>query len=151
MIVPDVNLLVYAYDETSPHHAKAKAWWVDLLSGDEPVGIPWVVVLAFTRLMTHPSVCSNPLSAQAVRRRVEHWLAQEQVRLLVPTESTLVRFFDLLEEARQGGNLATDSLIAAHALEHAAVVHTADFDFGRFHGLRVLKPLEVPKGKSAAN
>ncbi|MBL9137474.1 MAG: PIN domain-containing protein [Verrucomicrobiales bacterium] len=106
---------------------------MDLLSGDESIGIPWVVVLSFTRLMTHPGIGTNPLSAQAGRRRVEHWLAQEQIRLLVPTGSTLARYFDLLEETRQSGNLTTDTLIAAHALEHAAVVHTADLDFGRFH------------------
>ena len=48
MIVPDTNLLVFAYDSTSPCHAAAKKWWEDVLSGDKPVGIPWVVVLAFT-------------------------------------------------------------------------------------------------------
>ena len=60
MIVPDANLLIYAYDTTSPHHAKARTWWEERLSGDEPVGIPWVVVLAFTRLLTHPAVCAAP-------------------------------------------------------------------------------------------
>ena len=141
MIVPDANLLIYAYDETSPHHAPAKRWWVDTLSGEEPVGIPWVVVLAFTRLMTHPTVCGNPLTPQEARRRVEHWFAQGHVRLLSPTPATLGRFFELLEEAGLGGNLATDALIAAHAMEHGAVVHTADLDFARFRALRWTKPL----------
>ena len=27
MIVPDINLLLYAYDSDSPFHGKATAWW----------------------------------------------------------------------------------------------------------------------------
>jgi hypothetical protein len=33
MIVPDANLLLYAYDKTSPFHTKAKHWWEQCLSG----------------------------------------------------------------------------------------------------------------------
>ena len=48
MIVPDTNLLVFAYDLTATRHQRARRWWEQSLSGDEPVGIPWIVVLAFT-------------------------------------------------------------------------------------------------------
>ena len=39
MIVPDVNLVVYAYNEDAPFHAAAKSWWQRCLSGNEPVGV----------------------------------------------------------------------------------------------------------------
>jgi len=42
MIIPDINLLLYAYDAASPFHAKAVAWWQACLSGEEPVGLPQV-------------------------------------------------------------------------------------------------------------
>ena len=32
MMLPDVNLLVYAVDATSPFHARARRWWDDALS-----------------------------------------------------------------------------------------------------------------------
>ncbi len=141
MIVPDTNLLIYAYDRSSPHHVKAKGWWESVLSGREPVGIPWVVVLAFVRIMTHPVACTRPLDVIQVRNEVEYWCDFSHIRLLVPSEETMQMFFYLLEEADLGGNLSTDALIAAHAIEHAAIVYSNDRDFGRFKQLRTRNPL----------
>ncbi len=141
MLVPDVNLLVYAYDSGSPFHARAKAWWEETLSSGGSVGIPWIVVLAFTRLMTHPTLSENPMTIAQVRRRVDEWLAVPQTLLLVPRQTTLGHVFDLLESVGTGGNLSTDALIAAHALESGGVVCSNDTDFSRFKGLRWMNPL----------
>jgi len=141
MIIPDANLLIYAHDEASPGHAKARSWWEAVLSGRDPVGIAWVVVLAVTRLLTHPSVCENPLSPAQVRRIVEHWLSFPHVRIIHLSENALGRFFDLLEEAGTGGNLSTDALIALHALEHSATIASNDRDFDRFSGVKRINPL----------
>lgn len=54
-------LLVYAHDLTAPAHKAARKWWEKSLSGQEPVGVPWVVVLAFVRLMTHATLSENPM------------------------------------------------------------------------------------------
>lgn len=141
MIIPDANLLIYAYDSTSPSHHKAKAWWELNLNGIDPIGIPWVVVLAFVRLMTHPTVAANPLTVIQARQYVEQWFAAPTIRLLYPSENTLSKFFDLLEEAELGGNLSTDALIAAHALENSAIIHTNDIDFSRFSGVKCENPI----------
>ena len=141
MILPDANLLIYAHDEASPSHAKARQWWEAALSGAEPVGLAWVVVLAVTRLLTHPTVCENPLSPAQVRSIIEHWLSFPHVRIIHLSENALGRFFDLLEEAGTGGNLSTDALIALHALEHSATVASNDRDFDRFSGVKRINPL----------
>ena len=65
MIVPDVNLLVHAYNTESHVHAAARAWWEALLNGTRPVGLPWVSILGFIRVTTHRQVLARPLSAQA--------------------------------------------------------------------------------------
>lgn len=142
MIIPDANLLIYAHDERSHHHHAAHQWWTQTLSGLEPVGIPWVVVLAFTRLMTHPQICANPLSVEQVRGITQGWMDCPQVRLISLGENALGRFYDLLEEAGLGGNLSTDALIALHALEHSATVYSNDQDFDRFGGVRRINPLK---------
>lgn len=142
MIVPDVNLLVYAYDETSPDHDKARLWWEKVLGGSEPVGLPWVVVLAFTRLLTHPQICANPVSVDEVRRTVTGWVDLPHVRIIQLSNRALDLFFDLLEEAGMGGNLTTDALIALHAREHSATVCSNDRDFDRFPGIRWINPLK---------
>jgi predicted nucleic acid-binding protein len=43
MIIPDINLLVYAYNSDAPDHRKARAWWENALSASQPVALPWVV------------------------------------------------------------------------------------------------------------
>lgn len=141
MIIPDANLLIYAHDQRSPWHAAAKAWWTRVLSGSEPVGIPWVVVLAFTRLMTHPQICQNPLSVEQARAITLAWFDFPHVRLMMTHENSLGRFFDLLQEAGIGGNLSTDAWIALHALEHSATLYSNDRDFDRFGGVRRINPL----------
>ena len=62
MIIPDVNLLLYAYNPTCPEHAKATQWWADCLSGAEPVGLPHVVLFAFARIATRSVVFDPPLT-----------------------------------------------------------------------------------------
>jgi len=141
MIVPDTNILIYAHDTRARQHAHAKAWWEKVLNGREPVGLPWVVVLAFTRLMTSLQICANPLTTGQVREIVLLWLSCPPVRLLQVSENALERLFDLLEEAGSGGGLSTDALIAVTAMEHSATVYSNDRDFDRFAGVRRVDPL----------
>jgi toxin-antitoxin system PIN domain toxin len=142
MLIPDANLLIYAYDLRSPFHGVTRRWWEAALSGTEPVAIPWIVVVAFVRLITHPTLLENPLTVQQARTAVDQWFECEHVRLLVPHESTLSRFFTLLEDAGLGGNLVTDALIAAHAEELGATIHSNDRDFDRFPAVRRFNPLQ---------
>ena len=59
MILVDANLLIYAVDRDSPQHAPARRWLEAVLSGSEPVGIAWVVALAFVRITTHPRIAAS--------------------------------------------------------------------------------------------
>jgi hypothetical protein len=62
MIIPDINLLLYAYDSSSPFHAKAAAWWRACLSGTEAVGLAQVVVFGFVRVATNARVFEHPMT-----------------------------------------------------------------------------------------
>ena len=141
MIIPDANLLVYAYDKTAPNHRRARKWWEDVLSESEAIGIPWVVILAFVRLMTHPTLSENPMTVNQSREAVDSWLDLDHVRLLSPEMTTLDRFFELLEQADTGGNLSTDAMIAALAEEHGGKVYSNDSDFARFKRITWSNPL----------
>ena len=61
MTIVDANLLLYAYDATSRRHLGARSWLEEQLSGSAPVGLPWVVLLAFLRISTSPRVLARPL------------------------------------------------------------------------------------------
>lgn len=141
MIVPDINLLVYAYDSSAPQHASACRWWEAALSGTEPVGIPVVVLLGFVRLMTHPTLSENPMSVSQVKEVLEGWLEQPNCRALPVGDRTVTLFLQFLSELGQGGNLCTDAMIAASAREYDGCVYSNDRDFDRFAHLRWSNPL----------
>lgn len=143
MIVPDVNLLLYAYDTESPFHGRARGWWRACLSGGEPVGLTHAVVFGFVRVGTSARVYRHPWTVAEAATHVQSWLARRAVRLLLPDVDHVARVIELLGSAGSaGGNLVTDAQIAALALQHGAEVHTADRDFMRFRSLRCRFPLD---------
>ena len=141
MIIPDLNLLIYAYDSTSPSHERARAWWIQCLSGTETVGISWLVALGFVRLWTSPRVFQNPMTIDTASSHVEEWFRCPLVRVLNPGPQHAEFVFGFLRAEGKGGNLTTDAHLAALAVEANATVHTADADFLRFRGLKWINPL----------
>jgi predicted nucleic acid-binding protein len=63
------------------------------------------------------------------------------VQIIQPGDGHTDRVLDLLQQAGVGGNLVTDAQLAALAIEHHAVLHTADTDFLRFPGVRWFNPI----------
>lgn len=141
MILPDLNLVVYAHNADAPDHAAARAWWQDLLNGGEPVVIPWIVVLGFIRLMTHRSVLVAPMQPAAATAYVRAWFARPNVEHLDPGPQHLDVIERLLAAVGTAGNLTTDAHLAALAIEHQCELHSNDADFSRFSGLRWRNPL----------
>ena len=72
-MIVDANVLLYAVDSTSPHHAQAARWLTDALNGQERVGFAWQSIGAFVRIATHPRISANPLSAAQAQRRAGDW------------------------------------------------------------------------------
>ena len=141
MIIPDINLLLYAYDSDSAFHAKASAWWQKCLSGAEPVGLPPVVVFGFMRIATNPRVFRAPMTPAEAANHVRSWLAQPVARILESLAGHVEQVLELLETLGTAGNLVTDAQIASLAIEHNAILYTADADFLRFSGLRWFNPV----------
>lgn len=143
MIIPDVNLLIYATDELSAHHAPAHRWWSATLNGHEAIGLPWATSLAFIRLTTNPRVFLTPLQSRQAVDVVRGWLSRPQVVPVEPTARHLDLVAGLLDETGTAGNLVTDAHLAVLAIEHGAVLYSADADFSRFAGLTWVNPLNA--------
>jgi hypothetical protein len=141
--VPDVNLLVYAYDSESARHPEARLWWEETLNGPRPVGLAWVAVLGFLRIMTNPRIMRTPMGPSDAIRRVRAWLALPHVEILTPGERHAELLFSLLEEAGAAGNLTGDAHLAALAIEYRAELASTDTDFARFPRLRWFNPLRM--------
>jgi len=143
MIVPDANLLLYAYDNASPFHKTACRWWQQCMSGSEPVGLTHPVIFAFVRVGTSARVFEQPMSLAQASAYVASWLSRQVTRVLQPDVDHVQQVFDLLgAAASSGGNLVTDAQIAAIAISHHGTVHTADRDFMRFQSLACHYPLD---------
>lgn len=141
MKLPDVNLLLYTADESSPHCAAARAWLEQALSGTEEIGFAWLALLGFVRISTNPAAFENTLSPARAFGFVESWLSQPIATVVHPTHQHASVLRGLLESVGTGGNLTNDAHLAALAIEHGAELCSADTDFGRFEGLRWTDPL----------
>jgi hypothetical protein len=141
MILPDVNLLVYAYDSSSRHHEEARKWWEDRLNGSQMVGLSWVAVLGFIRLMTNPRIFQHPYPHGEILAIVESWLEMPQVKFIHPAEGHLSLFSSMIKEVGTAGNLTTDAHLATLAIERGMILHTTDADFTRFPGLKWRNPI----------
>jgi toxin-antitoxin system PIN domain toxin len=139
--VVDLNLLLYAVNRDSVHHARAKAWLERTLSGDEPVALPWTVVLGFIRIATSERILPRSLTVEQALRAVDSWIAQTVVVLVAPGTEHWRVLRTLLAEAGTAGNLTTDAHLAALAIENGAELCSSDSDFARFPGLRWSNPL----------
>lgn len=142
MILVDANLLIYAVDQDSPHHVRARAWLEDLLSGTTLVGFAWVVILAFVRVTTRPGILQKPLDPERAIEYMHEWLEQPYARAVGPGEHHWPLLRNLLRGTGTAGNLVSDAHLAAIALEQGATIHSTDHDFRRFPGVESINPLE---------
>jgi len=148
VIIPDVNVLVYAHNRDFSNHLAAKRWWEETLtSGEEGVGLPWACLFGFLRIVTSRTVMANPLTAAHGITIARTWLAQGALRTIVPGERHGEIALRLLEEIGVAGNLTMDAHLAALALEYRAEIATTDADFARFRGVRWFNPISGKRGR----
>jgi uncharacterized protein len=141
MIIPDINLLLYAYFAVFPLHQPARDWWEGVVERGEEVGIPPPVLFGFIRIATDRRVFVPPMDLGNATGIVEEWLSLPGIRMLRPGVHHVKIAFDLLRAAAFSRDLTTDAQIAAYALENRAIVHTTDADFSRFPDVRYIDPL----------
>jgi len=131
----DINVLMYATDDQSPHHGEAKPWLDAVMADTETVGLPTAVSIGYIRLTTNPRVMNKPRSPREATDIVRQWLDRPNVTVPHPTARHLDLLTELLEATGVGGNLVSDAHLAALAIEHGAELVSFDTDFSRFPGL----------------
>lgn len=141
MKLPDVNLLIYAFDKSSARHDAAREWLDETLSGADTVAFTWIVLLAFIRLTTHPAVMTRPIDSGEAMSIVDLLLSQPCATVVHPTDRHGELLRGLLADTGTAGNLTTDAHLACMAIEHGATLYSCDADFSRFAGLRWADPL----------
>ncbi len=140
MIVPDLNVLIYATDDASSFHSNAREHLDAAMSGTETVGLAPAVSIGFVRIVTNPRIMHAPLAAGAAIDIVETWLGRRNVSALHPSSRHYEILRELLDGTGVGGNLVSDAHLAALAIENSATLWSYDSDFARFPGLRWQDP-----------
>ena len=141
MILIDANLLLYAYYQKAEQHKASRTWLESSFSGSQLLRVTWLTVWAFIRISTNPRVFEFPFSVAEADAIVHSWLEQPIMGILEPGEQHWSILRRLMKEGQTVGPLVMDSVLAAIALEHGAVLHTTDQDFSRFPNLKWVNPL----------
>jgi len=141
MILPDTNLLVYAYNEGASQHRAARSWLEEHLSGPEPIALTWATLSGFLRIATNRRIAKEPASIQQAIAVVDGWLMQPVVRIIRPGERHWPILQRMLLALNVGGDLVSDAHLAALAVEHDCELCSTDTDFARFPELRWRNPL----------
>lgn len=141
MIVPDVNVLIYAHRADAVDHGAYAKWLKDLVSADEPFGCSEQVLFGFVRIVTNRQIFVEPTPPDLAFSFVDEMLARPGCVRLRPGDGHWRIFSRLCRESEAVGKLVADAHHAALAIEHGCELATTDADFARFAGLRWRHPL----------
>jgi toxin-antitoxin system PIN domain toxin len=141
MILPDVNILVYAHREVAPEHERYKAWLEDMLNGPEAFGVADIVLSGFLRIVTMPRVFDPPSTFAEGLAFADRVREAPNCVIVAPGPRHWQIFTNLCRAAGARGNLVPDAYLAALAIESGSEWITTDRSYARFPGLRWRHPL----------
>ena len=137
----DANILLYAVDDASPFHERARTWMEAALNGPRRVGIPWNSLTAFVRITTNPRALREPLTAAEAWSFVDGWLDAPTVWIPSPGPRHRDILGRLIRDLDLRANLVGDAALAALCVEYGLQIVSADSDFARFGEIGWLNPV----------
>lgn len=140
MILPDVNVLIYAFRSDVPQHAESRRWLIGVVEGDAPFGVSPAALGALVRITTNPRAYKVPSEVDEAFGFCEDLLGQPHCHVVEPGERHWAIFRRLCVETGTRGARVTDAWFAALAIESGCEWITFDRDFARFPGLTWLVP-----------
>lgn len=135
MIIPDVNILVYAFHSAAPQHKPAQQWLSGALNRHETIGLLDVVATGFLRVMTNHKLFHNPLTAQQALTALSTVLEAPNSALLSSSPGTWTTFTELVRLHKLKASDIPDAWIAAAVIEEATLL-SQDQGIARFRELR---------------
>ena len=144
MILPDVNILIYAFRADLPHHAVCRSWLAEVVSSDARFGLSLMVLSAVVRITTNPRAFKAPSAIEEAFGFCEDLLGQPHYQVVEPGECHWDIFRRLCIETDTRGSRVSDAWFAALAIEWGCEWITLDRDYARFPGLAWQVPAARP-------
>jgi len=141
LVLPDVNVLVYAHRRDSAHHADCRRWLADTLAGEARYAVSELVLSGFVRVVTHPKIFNAPSSLRDALTFAGQVREQPNAIAVEPGARHWTIFRRLCLESKVKGNLVPDAYLAALAIESGCEWISTDRDFARFRGLKWRSPV----------
>jgi uncharacterized protein len=141
VIIPDINVLVYAAREDATDHDAFRHWLDDVLAGDQTVGVADAILSGFVRVVSHPRVFAQPTPTADALAFADALRGQPNAVGIAPGPRHWDIFRRLCLSSGAKGNLVPDAYLAALAIESGSEFATTDRDYARFDGLRWRHPL----------
>ena len=142
MLLPDVNVLIYAFRTEEPRRAEYRAWLEGLVAGDQAYGMSDLVLSSFLRIVTNPRAFPDADPMEKAMAFVSTLRSQPHCVCVSPGPRHWGIFTGLCERAQARGNLVADAFLAALAIESGCEWISTDRDYARFPGLRWRHPLD---------
>ena len=136
MILPDVNVLLYAFRTDVPEHPAHKIWLEQVINDSQTFGISPQALASVLRIATQRRFFSHPSSLAEALDFASALLHHPHCQIIEPGPRHWDIFTNLCRVANAKGNLIQDAWFAAVAIESGCEWITNDRDYGRFPGLR---------------
>jgi toxin-antitoxin system PIN domain toxin len=136
VILPDVNVLIYAFRTDVPEHAICNPWLTAAVASDARFGLSRLALAALVRITTNARLHRGPSSLAEAFTFCDYLLAQPNCHVVEPGERHWEIFQRLCRETATAGPRVTDAWFAALAIESDCEWITFDRDYVRFPGLK---------------
>jgi toxin-antitoxin system PIN domain toxin len=143
MILPDVNVLVYAFRPGSARHDEHRHWLSTLIGSREPFAISDEVLASVVRITTDRRINADPDPLEDALDYVESLRGQPRAVTVRPGARHWTIFNDICRASGAVGGAVSDAWLAALALEHGCELATADQGFARYPYVRFFDPLRA--------
>lgn len=140
MILPDVNVLIYAFRSDAEQHAEYKDWLEGVLNGPAAYGVAPQVLGSLMRICTHPRIFVRPSALDTAFEFCRALLEHPNATVLMPGVRHWSIFETLCCNSNAAGNSLQDAWFAALAMEAGCEWVTTDRDYARFDGLKWRAP-----------
>lgn len=139
----DANVLLYASDDSSPFHDRARAAVEQVAAGPEIAYLFWPTAMAYLRISTHPTIFARPLPASVALDNLKALLARPHVQSPGEQPEFWRTFLGVAHDVSPAGNVVPDAHLVALMVENGVrSIWTHDRDFRRFRGITVHDPFD---------